>query len=210
MDRVILADDHGVLRDGLRALIAQRSDLAVVGDASDGYEAVEMAEKLDADLVVMDIWMPRLSGIEATRRIALGPSRCKVLILSLHEGRTHVEAALRAGASGYLVKSSAASELLKAIDTVLDGRSYISPTIADCVVAAIGAAGAARPPTLTNREREVLELISEGLSTREIAARFGVSLSTANTHRAKIMEKLDIHKVAGLVRFAIREGLVQP
>ena len=165
------------------------------------------------DVVLMDIWMPRLSGIDATRRIGKKGCPSKILVLSMHESRTYVEEVLRAGASGYIVKNSASSDLLHAIDAVRSGASYLSPAITQQVVDAIARPGDAAPSgvaMLTDREREVLQLIAEGLSSKEIAGVLGVSLKTVDSHRSNLMEKLDIHKVSGLVRFAIRAGLVEP
>ena len=157
--------------------------------------------------------MPRLSGIDATRRIGKRGSKAKILVLSMHESRTYVEEVLRAGASGYIVKNSASSDLLQAIDALRAGASYLSPAITQQVVDAIARPGDSSPSgvaMLTDREREVLQLIAEGLSSKEIANMLGVSLKTIDSHRSNLMEKLDIHKVSGLVRFAIRAGLVEP
>jgi len=161
----------------------------------------------------MDIWMPRLSGIDATRRIGKRGLDTKVLVLSMHESRSYVEEVIRSGAAGYIVKNAASSDLLAAIDAVRQGASYLSPAITQQVVDAIARPGDAAPSgvaMLTDREREVLQLIAEGLSSKEIAVMLGVSLKTVDSHRSNLMEKLDIHKVSGLVRFAIRAGLVEP
>ncbi len=208
---IVLADDHRLVREGLRRLLEERGDLRVVGEATTGYEAVEMAAEKSPDVVLMDISMPGLSGIDATRRICRNGSSSKVLILSMHDNRAYVEEVLRAGAAGYVLKDSASSDLLQAIDAVCGGDSFLSPTITQQVVDAI-ARPADRPEaalaTLTDREREVLTLIAEGLSSKQIAKELGVSLKTIESHRANLMDKLDIHKVSGLVRFAIRSGLV--
>ena len=207
---IVLVEDHEMLRDGLRSLIEASDEFEIVGEAGDGATAVEVAERLRPDIVMMDIWLPRLSGIEATRKITQrGGTR--VLILSQHDSWTYVEAALKAGAAGYLVKTSSGTQLLSALRAVRAGKSYLSPDIAGRVVDALvrpeqrsgSPAGA-----LSGREREVLQLIGEGLSSKEIADSLGVSARTVEAHRANVMEKLDIHKVAGLVRFAIREGLI--
>ena len=210
---IILADDHTVVRQGIRKLLETREDFEIVGEAADGEEAVNLVIEKQPDVAIMDIWMPRLSGIDATRRIGKRGLRTKVLVLSMHESRAYVEEVLRAGAAGYIVKNAAASDLLDAIDAVCSGASYLSPVITQQVVDAI-----ARPEpatssglgVLTDREREVLQLIAEGLSSKEIASVLGVSLKTVDSHRSNLMEKLDIHKVSGLVRFAIRTGLVEP
>ncbi|MCH7600256.1 MAG: response regulator transcription factor [Myxococcales bacterium] len=213
MTTIVVADDHKIVREGLVKLLEARSDFTVIGEASDGEEAVQMVLEKQPDVVIMDIWMPRLSGIDATRRIGKQGSQAKILVLSMHESRTYVEEVLRAGASGYIVKNSASSDLLQAIDAVRSGASYLSPAITQQVVDAIARPGDSSPSgvaMLTDREREVLQLIAEGLSSKEIANMLGVSLKTIDSHRSNLMEKLDIHKVSGLVRFAIRAGLVEP
>jgi len=213
MTTIVVCDDHSIVREGLIKLLESRSDLQVIGQASDGEEAVNLVLDKQPDVVLMDIWMPRLSGIDATRRIGKRGSEAKVLVLSMHESRTYVEEVLRAGAAGYVVKSSATADLLQAIDAVNTGQSYLSPSITQQVVDAIARPDDAAPSgvsMLTDREREVLQLIAEGLSSKEIAGVLGVSLKTVDSHRSNLMEKLDIHKVSGLVRFAIRAGLVEP
>ena len=210
---IVVADDHRIVREGIRKLLETREDFQVVGEASDGEEAVQMVLEKKPDVALMDIWMPRLSGIDATRRIGKRGLATKVLVLSMHESRTYVEEVLRAGAAGYIVKNAASQDLLNAIDAVCSGASYLSPTITQQVVDAIARPGDAAPSgvaALTDREREVLQLIAEGLSSKEIAGMLGVSLKTVDSHRSNLMEKLDIHKVSGLVRFAIRAGLVEP
>jgi DNA-binding NarL/FixJ family response regulator len=210
---IVVADDHTIVREGIRKLLEAREDFQVVGEASDGEEAVQMILEKKPDVALMDIWMPRLSGIDATRRIGKRGLDTKVLVLSMHESRTYVEEVLRAGASGYILKSAASQDLLNAIDAVCNGASYLSPAITQQVVDAIARPGDAAPSgvaMLTDREREVLQLIAEGLSSKEIAGMLGVSLKTVDSHRSNLMEKLDIHKVSGLVRFAIRAGLVEP
>lgn len=207
---VLLADDHVVMREALRGLLEQREGIRVVGEASDGVRAVELVQRLAPDVVIMDIWMPRLSGIEATRRIVRGRRGPKVIILSMHEGRAYVEQALQAGASGYLVKKSASKELFDAIDAVSQGQSYISPAVAEQVLQSFGSLHTSPLASLTAREREILRLIAEGLSSKEIAAELDVSTRTADAHRANLMRKLDLHKTASLVRLAIREGLLEP
>jgi DNA-binding NarL/FixJ family response regulator len=210
---IVVADDHRIVREGLRRLLETRPDFEVVGEASDGEEAVQLVLDKKPDVAIMDIWMPRLSGIDATRRIGRRGLGTKVLVLSMHEGRSYVEEVLRAGAAGYLVKSSSPSDLFAAIDAVRQGNSYLSPAITQQVVDAIARPGDPGPSSLaalTDREREVLQLIAEGLSSKEIAAMLGVTLKTVDSHRSNLMEKLDIHKVSGLVRFAIRAGLVEP
>jgi DNA-binding NarL/FixJ family response regulator len=208
---IVLADDHRLVREGLRRLLEERADLRVVGEARTGQEAVDLAAEKSPDLVLMDISMPGLSGIDATRRICKSGDSAKVLILSMHDNRSYVEEVLRAGASGYVLKDCASSDLLEAIDAVRRGDSFLSPTITQQVVDAIAHPGdrpEAALSALTDREREVLTLIAEGLSSKQIAKQLGVSLKTIESHRANLMDKLEIHKVSGLVRFAIRSGLV--
>jgi len=209
---ILVADDHQIVRQGLKRLLSKRGDFDIVAEASDGEQAVELATRRQPDVVLMDISMPRLSGIDATRRIAAG-GRTKVLALSMHDQQSYVEEALRAGASGYVHKNASAEDLFSAIDAVRIGESYLSPTVTQKVVDAIARPGdrpASAVSALTQREREVLKLIADGLSSKEIAAQLGVSLKTIESHRANLMDKLDIHKVSGLVRFAVRAGLVAP
>lgn len=209
---ILVADDHQIVRQGLKRLLSKRGDFDIVAEASDGEQAVELATRRQPDVVLMDISMPRLSGIDATRRIA-ADGKTKVLALSMHDQQSYVEEALRAGASGYVHKNASAEDLFSAIDAVRTGESYLSPTVTQQVVDAIARPGD-RPSSavsaLTQREREVLKLIADGLSSKEIAAQLGVSLKTIESHRANLMDKLDIHKVSGLVRFAVRAGLVAP
>jgi len=210
---IVVADDHQIVREGIRKLLETRPDFEVVGEASDGEEAVQLVLERQPDIAVMDIWMPRLSGIDATRRIEKRGLKTKVVVLSMHASREYVEETLRAGAAGYIVKSAAAQELIDAIDAVRAGISYLSPAVTEQVVTAISRSPDAPPSgiaALTDREREVLQLVAEGQSSKEIASILGISLKTVDSHRSNLMEKLDIHKVAGLVRFAIRSGLVEP
>ena len=196
---------------GLRRLIEERDDFRVIAEATNGQEAVDLVLEKHPDVAILDISMPPLSGIDATCKIFKQGTDTKVLILSMHDNRSYVEEVLRAGASGYVLKDSAAVDLLQAIDAVRSGDSFLSPSITQQVVDAI-AHPSDRPEaalaSLTDREREVLTLIAEGLSSKQIAKELGVSLKTIESHRANLMDKLDIHKVSGLVRFAIRSGLV--
>jgi DNA-binding NarL/FixJ family response regulator len=209
--KVLLADDHGIVREGLRTLIEKEPNMEVVGEAPDGRTAVTLARKLSPHVVIMDIGMPDLLGVEATRQItALAPS-VKVVALSMHSDKRYVSEMLKAGAAGYLLKDAAFEELVGAINTVLSGKTYLSPAVTDVVVDEY--VRHRQPPgessfsVLTPKEREVLQLLAEGHSTKEVAARLNVSVKTVETHRQHIMEKLDIHSIAELTKYAIREGL---
>jgi len=206
--RIILADDHRMFRDGLRALIEKEQDIKVIGEAENGRTTVQLARELSPDVVVMDIGMPDLNGVEATRQIAAQCPSVRVIALSMHSDKRFVTEMLHAGASGYLLKDCAFQELAQAIRTVARNQAYLSPRIAGVVVTDY----AGRLPTtkvaaLTPREREVLQLLAEGKNTKEIASALNVSVKTVETHRAQIMGRLDLHSVAELTKFAIREGL---
>lgn len=208
--RLLLADDHGMFREGLRALIEKQTDLEVVGEAANGREAVRLARDLTPTVVVMDVSMPDLNGVEATRRILKRSPKAKVIALSMHSDRRFVVEMLRAGAQGYLLKDCAYDELVRAIRTVAGGRVYLSPRIAgvvleDCVRSA--APEAAPASALTARQREVLQLLAEGHGTKQIARRLHVSAKTIDTHRHNIMNRLNIRSVAELTKYAVREGL---
>jgi len=205
-----LADDHEIVRDGLKTLLEKERDFEVVGMAGDGQETIRMLSETEADIAVMDINMPNLSGVEATKQIQSEFPRVKVLILSVHTDSEMVGRMLEAGASGYLPKSCAAQELIEAVRMVMRNHTYISPKVSDSVIAYLQRQPAPKDSlfeSLTVREREVLQLIAEGKSTKEIANQLHVSDSTAETHRLKIMEKLNIHSIAELTKYAIRKGL---
>ncbi|RIL04908.1 MAG: DNA-binding response regulator [Proteobacteria bacterium] len=211
--RIVLADDHCLVREALRRLIESRPDLIVVAEASDGLAAVEAVEKHRPDIAVIDLWMPELSGIETTRRITRTGAATRIIILTQHGDWARVRDSLHSGASGYVVKTDAAAQLLEAIDSVRAGRSYISPAISHHVVEAMRGGGVDKLSpldALSDREREVLQLVAEGLSAKEIAARLGLSVKTAEAHRSNIMGKLGIRRTSLLVRFAIREGVIAP
>lgn len=208
--KVLLADDHQIIRDGLRSLLTNEPDIEVVGEANDGRAAVEMTQRLKPDIVVMDITMPGLNGIEATRQVRAISSDIKVLALSMHADKRFVAGVLHAGASGYVLKNCAFKELIQAIHTVAVNQTYLSPTIADIVVESYvrhSPLPASSLSVLTPREREVLQLIAEGLTLKKIAATLCVSPKTIETHREQIMRKLNASSVAELTKYAVREGL---
>jgi len=207
--RVLLADDHPVFRQGLRALL-EREKFDVVGEASDGLEAIAAAERLQPQVVVIDLAMPALNGVDAVREIVKRVPRCKAVLLTMHTEEYHVLEALRAGAKACVSKTQAAEHLLQAIKDVCAGGVYLSPHVSGAVVQAYLAKTELPYDPLTPRERQVLQLIAEGKTTKEAAAVLEVSVKTAETHRTNLMEKLDIHSTAGLVRYAIRRGLLQP
>ena len=208
---ILLADDHRIVREGLRSLLEAETDMSVVGEADNGRRAIELAEEHGPDVVVMDIGMPELNGIEATRRIIHDHPHTKVVALSMHSDRRFMSEILKAGASGYLLKDGAFDELAGAIRTVMSQKMYLSPRIADVVVEDYVRHLPRSEPSvfaaLTPREREVLQLMAEGKATKQAAACLHVSVKTVETHRRQIMTKLDIHSVAELTKYAIREGL---
>lgn len=208
---VLLADDHEIVLEGIHALLEAQRGIDVVGEVRDGREAVYQARELQPDLVLMDVTMPGLNGIEATRQIVAETDGVRVLCLSMHTDRRFVSAVLAAGASGYLLKDCVAEELARGIREVAAGRSYLSPGVAATVVEDYAAhlSGARTPAVaqLSGREREVLQLLAEGRSTREIADRLHLSIKTVGSHRERIMHKLGIHSVAGLTKYAIRHGM---
>ncbi len=207
--RVLLADDHHIIRQGLKSLLEEKAGMEVVGEAANGRTVIDLAEELKPDVIVMDVAMPHLNGIEAARRIVARNARAKIIALSMHTDRRFVGSMLEAGAQGYLLKDCAFDELEKAIQTVLAGRTYLSPRVADVVVDAYvrGGGPTVGAEQLTEREREVLQLIAEGKSTKEIALALHVSVKTIETHRRNLMLKLDVHSVAELTKFALRSGL---
>ena len=208
--RIVLADDHALVRAAMRLLIEKLEGIQVVGEASDGREAVAQALALNPDLVIMDIGMRELNGIEATSQIRARLPATRVLILSSHATEEYVSRALKAGASGYLVKDSVPRELAAAIEAMRRGEAYLSPGASQQLVARIARGDSQGSPleALTARQREVLQLIAEGRTTKKIAHALGVSVKTVETHRAEIMRRLGIHDIAGLALFAARHGLV--
>jgi DNA-binding NarL/FixJ family response regulator len=209
--RVLLADDHKIVREGLRSLLEREPDIDVIAMADNGRMAVQLAGEIMPDVAVIDVAMPDMNGIEATRRICRENPEIKVLTLSMHSARRFVTEALSAGAKGYLLKDCASEELVRAIRTVAANETYLSPKVAGLIVKDYlkrsPESATAADSLLSTREREVLQLIAEGESTKEIAFTFGVSVKTVETHRQQIMRKLNLHSVAELTRYAIREGL---
>lgn len=206
--RIVLVDDHGLFRAGLVAMLAREPDMEVVGQADEGLEGVKVVDDLDPDVVVMDVSMQGMNGMEATRRILARLPDTKVLCLSMHSERRFVAGMLEAGASGYLLKDCSFEELAGAVRTVLKGQTYLSPAVAGVVVKAYTEHLIdSEEPSLTAREREVLQLLAEGRSTADIAERLHLSRKTVGTHREHVMKKLDIHSLAGLAKYAIRAGL---
>jgi DNA-binding NarL/FixJ family response regulator len=211
--RILLCDDHLLIRASLKSLIGEFPGIEVVGEAGDGREALEHADKLRPNVVLMDIAMPGLNGLEATRRLVKDQPQMRVVMLSMHSDESHVLQALRAGASGYVLKGSAPRELEMAIEAVARGEIFLSPAISKHVIDVYlnRAEGQANSlDLLTPRQREILQLIAEGKSSKQIAQILEASVKTIESHRASLMERLDIHDVAGLVRYAIRHGLVSP
>ncbi len=210
--RIILADDHTIMREGLCALLAKQQDFQIVAEAADGRTAVMLTQELSPDVVVMDINMPALNGIEATRQIITGNPGIKVIALSMYSEKPFVIEMLKAGASGYMLKDSAFEELVHAIYTVMQGQFYLSSGIATFVVKDYlhksSGVDFSAFSMLTGREREVLQLIAEGKNTKEIASVLNVSTKTIETHRSQVMEKLNIHSIAELTKYAIREGII--
>lgn len=210
--KLLLADDHQMMRQGLKAMIEKERDLTVVGEAEDGKSTVALARKLNPHVVVMDVAMPDLNGIEATRKITKANPNVKVVALSGHVNQHFVREMLAAGASAYLLKQNACDELVRAIRDVVTGKKYLSSAVARGVLDAYVELSQPSSKTpafavLTDREREVLQMITEGRSTKEIGGEIGVSVKTVETHRHNIMEKLNLHSVAELTKYAIREGI---
>jgi DNA-binding NarL/FixJ family response regulator len=211
--RVLLVEDHAIVRQGLRHLLEEQG-LEVSGEAPDGHHAVRMAADLKPDIVIMDIGLPRLSGIEAARRIRKANQSVKVIMLTIHDDESFLYKSLDAGASGYMVKEKATDDLIEAIETVLRGGTYVSSNFSPRVLETYRKGAKSRRKKtdgfsrLTNRQREILQLIAEGYTSKQIASMLYISIKTVENHRANIMKKLEIHETAGLVRYAIKIGLV--
>ncbi len=211
--RILLADDHTVVRDGLRALLEKQSDMAIVAEAADGRDSVRLAEEHTPDVVVMDIAMPNMNGIEATRRILASNPRTAVVILSMHQDESYVLRSLKAGAKGYLLKDSLRSDVIDAIRTVFQGRSFFTKKVGRILqedyIRQLERRGLDDSyDLLTDREREVLQLVAEGRTNKEVAAMLNVSLTTVETHRTHILQKLGLHSVPELILYAVRKGII--
>lgn len=206
--RIVLADDHALVRQGIKSLL-EREGMQVIAEAGDGQEAVRHAESLHPDIVVMDIGMPTLNGMDAARELGRCCPKTKPILLTQHDEDQYVSEALDAGVKGYVLKNQVASDLLLAIQQVLKGQVYLSPGISGAVMAAYRSKARRPVDPLTARERQVLQLIAEGKSTKDIASLLGVSVKTAESHRSRLMQKLDIHETASLVRYAVKRGLIQ-
>jgi DNA-binding NarL/FixJ family response regulator len=207
--RVLLADDHAVVRDGLLALL-QREGFTIVGAASDGLEAVEHARESQPSIAVLDFDMPQMNGIIASQQIARVAPRTRLVLLTMYRDRQHVLAAMRAGIHAFVIKSQAASDLVQAIRVVTAGELYLSPVVSATVVDAFNHPAEDAAPTLTAREQQMLQLVAEGKSTKEAANALAISVKTAESHRTRLMAKIDVHDTASLVRYAIREGFIKP
>jgi DNA-binding NarL/FixJ family response regulator len=206
--RVLIADDHQIVRQGLRALL-EKAGHVVVAEASNGREAVDSAAVHQIDIAVLDMIMPVLNGVDCARELIRAAPHVRTILLTMHADRPYVVEALRAGAKGYVLKTQAAEDLVRAIDEVSRGAVYISPAVAVSLVDAVLDKGDSPAQELTARERQILQLIAESKSTKEIARILNISYKTAESHRSRLMKKLDIHETAGLVRYAIRRGLLQ-
>ena len=207
--RILLADDHQIVRQGLKALL-EREQFQVIAEASDGHEAIRQAQALRPDVAVLDVSMPQLNGVDAAREIARAVPGVRTILLTVHTEDAYVVTALRAGIKGYVLKNQASADLLQAIREVSLGKTYLSPGISQAVVDACLTKSELPADPLTVREREVLQLVAEGKSTKEVAQVLGISAKTADSHRTRMMRKLDVHETASLVRHAIRLGLIQP
>jgi len=208
--RVLLVDDHELMREGLRAILERERDIEVVGEAASGREAIAQADSLAPDVVIMDVAMQDMNGVEATRQIRAAQHQVRVVALSSHADRRYVTAILEAGASGYLLKADAYDELRRAVHAVAQGRSYLCAGVAGAVIEAASGKGAAPGSVFARlgpREREVLQLLAEGLTSPQIASRLHVATTTVESHRRNLMSKLGLHSVAELTKYAVREGL---
>ena len=211
--RILLADDHTVVRDGLRALVEKQPDMAVVGEAADGRDTIRLAEEQLPDVIIMDIAMPNMNGIEATRRITASNPQTAVLILSMHQDESYVLRSLKAGAKGYLLKESVRGDIIEAIRAVVHGRSFltrkVSRILQEDYVREMERRGLEDSyDLLTGREREILQLVAEGRTNKEVATMLNISLTTVETHRTHILQKLNLHSVPELILYAVRKGII--
>ena len=210
-DRVInilLADDHTIVRQGLKLILSSQPDLNVVGEAANGKQVVDLAQSLKPDVILMDVAMPDMNGIEATRQVIQANARAKVLVLSMHKEPVYVREILRAGARGYILKDAIDTELLNAVRSVAQGDGYVSPAVSGALLNDYRQNVTDPLDLLSSREREVLQLVGEGKTNKDIATRLNLSVYTVDSHRGKIMEKLNLHSTGELVRFAVKHGLV--
>lgn len=205
--KILLADDHTIVRQGLKLILSAHPDMKIAGEAANGREAVDLAQKLKPDVVLMDVAMPELGGIEATRRMLQANPHIRVLVLSMHKEAVYVREILKAGARGYILKDAIDTELLNAVRSVARGDGYISPAVSGALLSDFRQNVTDPADLLSNREREVLRLIAEGKTNKEIASHLNLSVYTVDSHRGKIMEKLNLHSTGELVRFAIKHGL---
>ena len=206
--RIVVADDHTLVRAGLVTLMSRMQDVEVAGEAADGRAALKLVKELQPDIAILDISMPQLNGLDTAEKIKEASPKTKVIILSMHANEEYVAQALKAGAAGYLLKDAATTELDMAIKVVAQGQFYLSPSISRQVVDNLLHGGPSGLDVLSPRQREILQLIAEGKSTRDIAETLHLSVKTIETHRAQLMERLDIHDVAGLIKYALRKGLI--
>jgi DNA-binding NarL/FixJ family response regulator len=206
--RILLVDDHAVVRQGFKMILGAQADMEIVGEAANGREAVESAEQLRPDIVIMDVAMPELNGIEATRRLTTSQPHTRVIALSMHKDSVYVRESLRAGARGYLLKESGAEDLVKAVRAVAGGESWLSPAVSNAVLDDYRRHVTNPIDLLSSREREVLQMLAEGKTNKEIAVVLNLSVYTVDAHRGRIMEKLNLHSINELVRFAVRNGLI--
>jgi len=211
--RILLADDHTVVRDGLRALVEKQPDMSVIGEAADGRDTIRIAEEQSPDVIIMDIAMPNMNGIEATRRIIASNPQTAVLILSMHQDESYVLRSLKAGARGYLLKDSVRSDVIEAIRAVVQGRSFltrkVSRILQEDYVREMERRGLEDSyDLLTDREREILQLVAEGRTNKEVASMLNISLTTVETHRTHILQKLNLHSIPELILYAVRKGII--
>lgn len=211
--KIVIAEDHTILREGLKALLSSDPELVVCGEAENGKDAINMVQRLNPDIILMDLSMPKIHGLEAIREIRKTSPSTKVLVLTVHDNEEYISATLRSGASGYVLKNDSYEELLASIKTVLRGKSYLSPAISQTVIQGYldGKKGEdirTGYETLTSRERETLKLIAEGVRNRDIAEFMGISSKTAEKHRSNLMKKLDLHSISAITAFAAKKGLI--